>query len=105
MFDAETARILRSAPELPGLDPDALPAILTRHYAELASIRLRGVTDDRSTEAEVWSLERIADTYELAVSIEPGSDARAAAAFVAASQDAGGHCPAAHVQTFNSAFS
>lgn len=84
MFDAETARILRSAPAMPGLDPDNLPAILTRHYAELASIRLRGVTDDRSVDAETWSLERIADTYELAVSIQPGSEARAAAAFVAA---------------------
>lgn len=84
MFDAETARILRSAPAMPGLDPESLPAILTRHYAELASIRLRGVTDDRAIEAESWSLERIADTYELAVSIQPGSEARAAAAFVAA---------------------
>lgn len=84
MFDAETARILRSAPAMPGLDPENLPAILTRHYAELASIRLRGVTDDRPDEAEAWSLERIADTYELAVSIQSSSEARAAAAFVAA---------------------
>ena len=84
MFDAETARILRSAPALPGLDPNNLPAILTRHYAELASIRLRGATDDRTEEAEAWSLERIADTYELAVSIQSAAETRAAAAFVAA---------------------
>ncbi|GAA4772633.1 hypothetical protein GCM10023219_19770 [Stakelama sediminis] len=84
MFDAETARILRSAPAMPGLNPDNLPAILTRHYAELASIRLRGVADDRSVETDAWSLERIADTYELAVSIQPGSEVTAAAAFVAA---------------------
>ncbi|WP_422343428.1 DEAD/DEAH box helicase [Parasphingorhabdus sp.] len=84
MFDAETARILRSAPAMPGLDPANLPAILTRHYAELVSIRLRGVTDERSVEDDAWTLERIADTYELAVSIQPSSDAKAAAAFVAA---------------------
>ncbi len=84
MFDAETAKILRSAPAMPGLDPNNLPAILTRHYAELASIRLRGATDERVTDGEAWSLERIADTYELAVSVQPGSEARASAAFVAA---------------------
>ena len=74
MFDAETAKILRSAPAMPGLDPNNLPAILTRHYAELASIRLRGATDERATDGEAGSLDRIADTYELAVSVQPGSE-------------------------------
>lgn len=46
MFDAITAGLLRSAPELPGLDPNNLPAILTAHYAELASIRLKGNGED-----------------------------------------------------------
>lgn len=82
MFDAATASLLRSAPELPGLDPNELPAILTTHYAELASMRLRG-DDDKTVEEDDWSLERIADTYELVVSLEPEAPARAAAAFVA----------------------
>jgi superfamily II DNA/RNA helicase len=83
MFDAATASLLRSAPELPGLDPSELPAILTSHYAELASMRLRGAEVESSSEEGDWSLERIADSYELAVSLQPESSARAAAAFVA----------------------
>lgn len=83
MFDAATANLLRSAPELPGLDPDALPAILTTHYAELASMRLRGGEAEEDQNEGAWSLERIADTYELVVSLQPESPTRAAAAFVA----------------------
>lgn len=83
MFDAATASLLRSAPELPGLDPDELPAILTRHYAELASTRIRGAAAAASHEGDGWSLERIADTYELVVSLQPEGSTRAAAAFVA----------------------
>ena len=83
MFDAATASLLRSAPELPGLDPDELPAILTTHYAELASMRLRGGEEYGGQKESVWSLERIADTYELVVSLQPEGPSRAAAAFVA----------------------
>ncbi|GFM30267.1 DEAD/DEAH box helicase [Novosphingobium sp. PY1] len=83
MFDAATASLLRSAPELPGLDPDELPAILTTHYAELASIRLRGAVAGEDQEEGAWSLERIADTYELVVSLQREGPSRAAAAFVA----------------------
>ncbi|KCZ93529.1 DEAD/DEAH box helicase [Hyphomonas johnsonii] len=83
MFDAATASLLRSAPELPGLDPDELPAILTAHYAELASIRLRGGEAQEDKDESVWSLERIADTFELVVSLQPAGPSRAAAAFVA----------------------
>lgn len=83
MFDAATASLLRSAPELPGLDPETLPAVLTTHYAQLASIRLRGSGGEAEDEANPWSLERIADTYELVVSLRPEGSARAAAAFVA----------------------
>lgn len=83
MFDAATANLLRSAPELPGLDPETLPAVLTTHYAQLASIRLRGSGGDEEDEASPWSLERIADTYELVVSLRPEGSERAAAAFVA----------------------
>ena len=40
MYDPETAKLLRSAPELPGLDPDSLPQLLTGHYAQIVSMRL-----------------------------------------------------------------
>lgn len=83
MFDAATAALLRSAPELPGLDPSALPAILTAHYAELSAMRLRGADTATSLSETAWTLERIADTYELVVSLQPDADERAAAAFVA----------------------
>lgn len=83
MFDPATADLLRSAPGVPELDPDDLPNILTLRYAELASIRLRGVEARSDYEEGGWSLERIADTYELAVSLQSKGQARAAAAFVA----------------------
>lgn len=82
MFDAATAGLLRSAPALPGLDPNNLPAILTEQYAALAALRLRGAASPSADETP-WSLERIADTYELVVSLQPDADNRAAAAFVA----------------------
>lgn len=82
MFDAATAALLRSAPSLPDLNSDDLPAILTAHYAELASIRLSGVGTESSL-VSGWSLERIADTYELVVSLQPDGAGRPAAAFVA----------------------
>ncbi|MDE2184867.1 MAG: DEAD/DEAH box helicase [Alphaproteobacteria bacterium] len=85
MFDRVTAEILRSAPALPGLDPSDIPSILTEHYARLVSERLRGGAD-AATEPEdgVWSLERIADTYELLTSLTLDAGARRASAFVAA---------------------
>lgn len=83
MFDPATADLLRSAPALPGLDPDELPAILTAHYADLASMRLRGAENEGDQAARGWTLERIADTYELIVSLQPEGPMRPAAAFVA----------------------
>ncbi|MFX1737961.1 DEAD/DEAH box helicase [Paraburkholderia sp. A1RI_3L] len=85
MFDAVTAELLRSAPEVPGLDSDDLPALLTKHYTELAAARLRGAgesdTDDITGQ---WSLDRIADTYELIASLDERREARLPSAFVAA---------------------
>ena len=83
MFDAATSHLLRSAPELPDLDPNDLPSILTTHYAELASIRIRGAGLEQDVEKNGWNLERIADTYELLVSLQPKSEKRGPAAFVA----------------------
>ena len=45
MFDPETAKLLRSAPGLLGLDPQDIPQLLTRHYAQLVSMRLKGSGD------------------------------------------------------------
>lgn len=82
MFDPVTARLLRSAPGVAGLNAEDIPGILTRHYARLVSARLRGSADD-SGGADSWSPERIADTYELIASLTSEPEARRAAAFVA----------------------
>jgi len=83
MFDAVTAQLLSTAPAVPGLDPQDIPAQLTRHYANLVSARLRGAVDSPDEDGEVWSLERIADTYELITSLHTDSALRKASAFVA----------------------
>ncbi|MBY3064469.1 DEAD/DEAH box helicase [Rhizobium laguerreae] len=82
MFDVRTAELLRSAPSLPELEADKLPEMLTRHYAELVSTRLRGGVDEPAIEGN-WTLDRIADAYEIVASIESDVDLRRAAAFVA----------------------
>lgn len=84
MFDAETAALLRSAPAVPGLDPANLPALLTEHYARLAAARLGGLDGVPDDTGMRWSLERIADTYELVASLQSGAEAARAPAFVAA---------------------
>lgn len=84
MFDPATAALLRSAPVLPGLDPNDIPQLLTSHYAELVSARLRGGVVNDDLEIEEWPLERIADAYELITSVHSNVDIRRASAFVAA---------------------
>ena len=83
MFDADTAQLLRSAPGVPGLNPQDIPALLTRHYANLVSARLRGSVDASDRDDEAWPLDRIADTYELIASLNPDGATRRASAFVA----------------------
>ncbi|WP_103108486.1 DEAD/DEAH box helicase [Brevibacillus reuszeri] len=84
MFDSRTSMLLRSAPSLPTLDAHNLPPLLTRHYAELVSARLKSTdgTVERGSD-EKWPLERIADVYETIASIEEVPTLRRAAAFVA----------------------
>ncbi|MEX5576679.1 DEAD/DEAH box helicase [Pseudophaeobacter sp. A-200-2] len=84
MFDAETAALLRSAPAMPGFDPDNLPAFLTYHYANLASFRMGGLEAASDDHGDDWSLERLADTYELAATLQVEPQDARAAAFVAA---------------------
>lgn len=84
MFDPETARLLRSAPALSGLDSENLPQLLTQRYAELVSARLRGAEGRLARrEDDEWPLERIADTYELVTSVIDDEQSKRASAFVA----------------------
>lgn len=84
MFDATTAELLRSAPPVPGLDPDDIPALLTSHYANLVSARLSGGSGAAAGDGDsAWTLERISDTYELVTSLHTDRALRGAAAFVA----------------------
>lgn len=85
MFDPDTAAFLRTAPALPGLDPESLPQRLTEHFAALVARRLRAVeaTEEAAGAADAWPLGRIADTYELITSIHDNEDVRRASAFVA----------------------
>lgn len=87
MFDPVTAEFLRSAPALPGLDPEVLPQLLTAQYAQLVARRLRMTEGgDEAADGETdtdWPLARIADSYELIVSIKSEPETRRAAAFVA----------------------
>lgn len=88
MFDPVTAEIMRTAPALPGLNPAELPQLLTAQYAELAARRMRRVegaedaAGDGAADGE-WPLARIADAYEIVVSVRRDADYRRAAAFVA----------------------
>ncbi len=84
MFDPLSSQLLRAAPNLPELNSDELPQLLTRHYAELVSARLRasGGTETDGI-VERWPLQRLADVYEVAASLEQRSELRRAAAFVA----------------------
>ena len=83
MFDATTAALLRSAPAMPGLNPANIPALLTRQYANLAAARLRGGDENLGELVAAWSLERLADTYEILTSLTTEDSVRRPAAFVA----------------------
>ena len=82
MFDPETAKLLRSAPEFEGLDPENLPKLLTDHYAKIIAVRLGG---EKIPEENSWTLDRIADTYELVASVSNDLSIKRSSAFVAAS--------------------
>ena len=87
MFDPVTAKLLQTAPPLEDLDPNDLPSMLTRQYAELVARRLRGAgvgEAEETAEPRAWPLSRIADAYEIVTSIHGDPAVRRAAAFVAA---------------------
>ncbi len=84
MFDSITAEKMKRAPAVPGLNPNDIPALITRHYASLVSARLGDRIDDFESQEGVWPLERIADTYELMASLLSDENSRSSASFVAA---------------------
>lgn len=94
MFDDPTSDLIRSAPELPGLDPGSLPKALTKAYAEIVAVRLRlrKMADGTSNAAELLEslrpelerLSRIAFTQEAIASVNPEGAQRRGAAFLAA---------------------
>lgn len=84
MFDERTSILLSEAPSLPTLNAHNLPQILTRHYAELVSARLKSADGTMDIVLDnQWPLERIADVYETIASIEEDPINRRAASFVA----------------------
>ncbi|MBB3009483.1 DEAD/DEAH box helicase [Cupriavidus alkaliphilus] len=94
MFDDPTSELIRSAPELSGLDPNSLPKVLTKVYAEIvaARLRVRKIADGTSNAAELLEnlrpelerLRKIAFTQEAIASVNPEGPQRRGAAFLAA---------------------
>lgn len=94
MFDDPTSELIRSAPELSGLDPNSLPKALTKAYAEIISVRLRlrKMADGESNAVdlletlrpELQRLRKIAFTQEAIASVNPEGPNRRGAAFLAA---------------------
>lgn len=94
MFDDPTSELIRSAPELSGLDPKTLPKALTQAYAEIFAVRLRfrKMVDGKSNVEELLEtlrpelerLRKIAFTQEAIASVSPESPQRRGAAFLAA---------------------
>ena len=94
MFDDPTAELIRSAPELSGLDPNSLPKELTKIYSEIVAVRLRlrKMADGSSNAGdlletlrpELQRLKKIAFTQEAIASVAPEGPRRRGAAFLAA---------------------
>lgn len=94
MFDDPTSELIRSAPELSGLDPNSLPKALTKAYAEIVAVRLRlrkmanGTTNAadllETLLPELERLRKIAFTQEAIASVNPEGPQRRGAAFLAA---------------------
>lgn len=88
MYDESTASLIRSAPDLPGLDRDRLPDHLSRAFAEIVSARiaLRDAETPAGDIRETIAFARkLAATNEVLVTTSPERENRRAASFVAAS--------------------
>lgn len=87
MYDESTASLIRSAPELPGLDRESLPDQLSKAFAAIVSARI--VLRDTDTPSEdiqqtIAFARKLAATNEAMVTTNPERDNRRAAGFVAA---------------------
>ncbi|AQQ05417.1 helicase [Roseibium algicola] len=88
MYDPDTSALIRSTPELPDLDRDALPDRLARAFAEIVSARVTLRDGDDGIESLVATIRfarRLAQTNEALVVVNPDRENKAAAGFVAAS--------------------
>ena len=88
MFDQDTTALIRSTPELQGLDRQSLPDLLTNAFAQIAAARVRlraeGSPLPNDLEEMLQIMRRLASTNEALVSWLPNREDRSAAAFVAA---------------------
>ena len=88
MYDESTASLIRSAPDLPGLDRDRLPEHLSRAFAEIVSARI-ALRDAETPVGDISETivfaRRLAATNEVLVTTSPERENRRAASFVAAS--------------------
>jgi superfamily II DNA/RNA helicase len=90
VYDPVTERLIRSVPELKGLDRNGLPRFLTKVYATIASARLtlqRIAPGQDSTQLtdDLDKLRRLAGAFEtIACLKDPADPERPACAFVAA---------------------
>ena len=87
MYDPDTAALIRSAPDLPDLDREALPDALSRAFAEIVSARVllrEGAEDPSGLHETIGFAKRLAQAYEALVAIDPDRENRAAAGFVSA---------------------
>ncbi|MFW2854108.1 hypothetical protein ACM61V_19740 [Sphingomonas sp. TX0543] len=86
MFDSSSRALLRQAPDLPGLDPEALDELLTAAHIELSTIRLLAREGEPGAASEVIDrVRRLASTFEAYVALDLRPEQTRAAAFVAAS--------------------
>ena len=86
MFDPSSRALLRQAPDLPGLDPEALDELLTAAHIELSTIRLLARDGEPGAASEVIDrVRRLASTFEAYVALDLRPEQTRAAAFVAAS--------------------
>ncbi|CAN1576271.1 DEXHc_Ski2 domain containing protein [Paracoccaceae bacterium] len=86
MFDESSRRLLRSAPDLPGLNAETLDELLTEAHIELATIRSSPSDQDAERSSELLGrVRRLASTFEAYVALDLRPDQTRAAAFVAAS--------------------
>jgi hypothetical protein len=86
MFDESSRRLIRTAPNLPGLGAEMLDELLTEAHIELATIRVEILGEDEVRRNILLDkVRRLATTFEAYVALDLQPARTQAAAFVAAS--------------------